>query len=75
MVLRANSLASSLSEHRLRVYGAWATILAKPFLSMRSIRAFASAGSMGFALPPRGLRVKNWNVFAPMDTASLPMCR
>ena len=34
-----------------------------------------SAGSIALAFPPRGLRVKNWNVFAPSDTASSAMAR
>ena len=32
--------------------------------------AAISASSSGFAAPPLGFRVKNWNVFAPMETAS-----
>ena len=42
-------------------------------ISARS--AAASVGSMAFALPPRGFRVKNANVFAPMESAVSPMAR
>jgi hypothetical protein len=31
--------------------------------------------SIGFAAPPRGLRVKNWKTFAPIETAVCAMAR
>ena len=35
-------------------------------------RARAFGMRIAFALPPRGFRVKNWKVFAPMDSATRP---
>ena len=32
-------------------------------------RKYDDTGSMAFAAPPRGLRVKNWKVFAPIERA------
>ena len=55
-------------------YGSWAL----EYQPTRNVLVFAPRGGakpMAFALPPRGLRVKNWNVFAPSDTASWAMAR
>ena len=40
-----------------------------PWLAQKAWKEATSAGSMALALQPRGLRVKNWKVFAPMSTA------
>ena len=41
----------------------------------KSRKAATSALSKAFAAPPRGFRVKNWNTFAPIDSAVCPMAR
>ena len=57
------------------VYGACARMGPRPFAAAYAPKAFASALSTGLAAPPRGLRVKNWKTFAPMETAVWPMAR
>ena len=59
----------------LSVYGACARIGPIPFSSAYAQKALTSALSIGLAAPPRGLRVKNWKTFAPMETAVWPMAR
>ena len=46
-----------------------------PCVAANSWNAAMSAGSIAFALPPRGLRVKNWNVFASIETASFAIAK
>ncbi len=75
MVSRANSRVSGLAEQGFSVYGACARMTGKCSFRISFIRAAASAGSMAFALLPRGFRVKNWNVSAPMPRAVFPMAR
>ncbi len=41
-----------------------------PASAQMSRKAARSAGSSSFALPPRGLRVKNWKVLASIEAAS-----
>ena len=57
------------------MYGACATIGPKPSAVSNARSAAASAGSMALAREPRGLRVKNWNVVAPMRRAVSPIAR
>ena len=70
----AKFLTFSVAEHGFRVYGACATSFAKPRSAMISRNLRTSSGSMSFARPPLGFRVKNWNVSAPIFTASSAMC-
>ena len=65
----------SSAAHGLSVYGACATMGPIPFSAAKALYAAISFMSSGFAAPPRGLRVKNWNVFAPIDSASRPIAR
>ncbi len=47
----------------------------KPCSAAKARKAATSSKSRALALPPRGLRVKNWKVLAPIFTASRPMAR
>ena len=52
----------------------WATMgPSTPFSAALSKNSATSASSSAFTLPPRGLRVKNANVFAPNLRACRPM--
>ena len=37
------------------------------------MKSLTSCLSMGFAAPPLGFRVKNWNTLAPIDAAVCPI--
>ena len=72
---QANSARLGLGRRGVERVGAWARNTSMPARSANSENASTSAGSMAFALPPRGLRVKNWNVFASIEAASSAIFR
>ena len=75
ITLSANSLTRGSAPAALRVYGAWARIGPIAFSSAYLRNAATSFLSIGFAAPPRGFLVKNWNTFAPIETAVCAMAR
>ena len=75
ITLSANSRTRVSAPAALSVYGACARIGPIPFASANSRNAATSPLSIGFAAPPRGLRVKNWKTLAPIETAVCAMAR
>ena len=75
MACFAKARKSSLAAHGLYVYGAWANKVPKLCSFIYALRLFISSTSRARMLPPRGLRVKYWNVLPPILVASFPICK
>ena len=69
----AKARKSSFAAHGLYVYGAWANKVPKLCSFIYAPRLFISSKSIARIPPPRGLRVKYWNVLPPILVASFPI--